>query len=217
MIRLTELRGGQAASPAGQWDQRSLDAHAVVQTARDLRAAFIADRLRRGSRALGRWSGLTDLFAALRRRARHRRTVQALTALDHRVLNDIGINPAEIDATVALACAEKPSAGNSVWHGLAAWARRETRRRRTIRELSAMPDAILADIGLSRSEIPAVAAALVEARHREGGGDSVPAIAGIPATAATMAPAALQILAFMEARRSPRRAANENRDRPTAA
>src|SRR3546814_6758014 len=40
---------------------------------------------------------------------------------------------------------------------------RERRRRQTIRELSAIPDALLSDVGIARAEIPAVAAALVDA------------------------------------------------------
>lgn len=216
MIRLTELAGGTAGSPAAGWDQRSVDVFSIVQTARTLRAEFIADHLHRGYSAFGRgfsafgrWSGVSGLVAALRRRAQRRRTLHALTALDTRALNDIGIDRAEIAATAALSCDAAPAGGGSAWHGLAAWAGREMRRRRTLRELSAMSDELLSDIGIARSEIPAIAAALVAEQSLEAPtGNASAALHEVPVTA--------QVLAFVEVRRGARPAANRNLDRPAA-
>lgn len=209
MIRLSELAGHAAGGETVWWDQRSPDVQSVIQSARTLRAAYIADFLYSGITAFGRWSGLSTLHAALRHRRQCRRTLNALAALDNRLLNDIGIDRAEIAATAALSCGKPAESSGSVWPGLAAWARRELRRRRTLRELSAMSDEMLADIGITRSEIPAVVAALFVEHKRQGSGsESVNVTTDIPVTA--------EILAFMEVRRGSQQAANRNLDRPAA-
>ncbi|MEQ8354900.1 MAG: DUF1127 domain-containing protein [Kiloniellaceae bacterium] len=216
MTRLTDLRGIQTDGAAVRWDQRSLDVVSVIQTARTLRADYIADRLRRGLAFFGRRSGLTDLYAALRRRNHRRRTLRQLTALDDRLLSDIGVNRADIEATAAFCCdKESPAAGASIWHGLFARAGREMRRRKTIRELSAMSDSLLADIGIERAQIPTVAAALVDETNLRP--DSGPAKPTAEAQAMAQVPVAARVLAFTEMRRNLRRAVNENHSRSTAA
>jgi len=216
MIRLTDLHGDHAGSAAVRWDQRSVDVLSVVQTARTLRAEFIADHLHSGLETFGRWSGLSALFAALRRRFQHRRTLKALGQLDDRLLSDIGISRAEIAAAAALCCKEEAVAKPSAWNKLAGWLRREAARRRTVSELSAMSDEMLADIGIDRGDIPAVAAALaadqaVVARDENAAAETE-APAGAPVTA--------QVLAFIEVRRSAQQAAgdaaNRNVNRPAA-
>ncbi|GAB4354438.1 MAG: hypothetical protein Kow00114_04240 [Kiloniellaceae bacterium] len=141
--------------------------------------------------------------------------MKALGQLDDRLLSDIGISRAEIAATAAFCCQEEARKGRSVWSALAGWLRREAARRRTLRELSAMSDAMLADIGIARAEIPAVAAAVaaaqpVAARSEEAAAAGAPA--GTPVTA--------QVLAFIEVRRSAQQAAgeaaNQNVNRPAA-
>ena len=213
MIRLSEIPGETAGSAAVGWDQRSVDVLSVVQTARTLRADFIADHLRRATQSFSRLSGFADLFAAVKRRHVRRRTLKALEQLDDRLLGDIGISRAEIQATAADCCGKDAAASPSVWRRLADWAGRETRRRRTLRELSAMSDELLADIGTSRGEIPAVAAALSLGQPQQAAsGASVEATAEIPVTA--------QVLAFVQLRRSLQQAANEpgnqNIHRPAA-
>lgn len=214
MIRLTELPGGSAGSTAVRWDQRSVDVLSVVQTARTLRAQFIADHLHSGLTAFGRWSGLSALFASLRRRFQRRRTLKALGQLDDRLLSDIGISRAEIAATAVICCQEEARKGRSVWTALADWLRREAARRRTVRELSAMSDEMLADIGIARAEIAAVAAAVAADQPVTARGDET-AAAEVPAGA----PVA-QVLAFIEVRRSAQQAAgeaaNQNVNRPAA-
>lgn len=209
MIRLTELSAASAGSTAARWDQRSVDVLSVVQTARTLRAEFIADHTRRGLEAFGRWSGLSAVFSALRRRLRHRRTLTALGRLDDRLLNDIGVSRAEIEATAAFCCEAQPPRGESVWQQLGAWLGREHRRRRTIRELSAMSDEMLADVGISRADIPAVAAALF---------DEPPAAmpASAPAESGADVPVTAQVLSFIQVRRSLQQSAQQNAERPAA-
>ncbi|GAB4391187.1 MAG: hypothetical protein Tsb0032_01960 [Kiloniellaceae bacterium] len=221
MIRLTEISGEMAGSTAVRWDQRSVDVLSVVQTARTLRADFIADHLHRGTQSLGalaRWSGLADLFAALKRRHERRRTLKALTQLDDRLLADIGISRAAIEATADDCCGKEAVGGTSVWTRLTARLRGEVRRRRTIRELSAMSDELLADIGISRAEIPAVAAALMDEQPQrpETGESQILAANGVVADMPIGAQVSAEILAFVELRRSAQRAANQNLDRPAA-
>ncbi|WP_193367684.1 DUF1127 domain-containing protein [Pelagibius marinus] len=212
MIRLSEFPGNPAGSGAVRWDQRSVDALSVIQTARTLRAEYIADHLHSAAESFGRWTGLSALVAAWRRRRQSRRTLKALTALDDHVLSDIGVNRAEIAATAALSCDKSPRGENSVWHGLGAWAEREVHRRRTLRELSRLSDEMLADIGISRAEIPAVVADLFAGRTRTAAGETIDISTDIPVTA----PVPAQVLAFVEVRRSLQRAANQNLDRPAA-
>jgi len=216
MIRLTDLHGDRAGSAAVRWDQRSVDVLSVVQTARTLRAQFIADHLHSALTAFGRWSGLSALFAGLRRRFQHRRTLKALGQLDDRLLSDIGISRAEIAAAAALCCKEEAVAKPSVWSKLAGWLHREAARRRTVNELSAMSDEMLADIGIARAEIRAVAAAVAAeqpvATHDEAAEMGAEAPADLPVTA--------QVLAFIEVRRSAQQAAGDaahrNVNRPAA-
>lgn len=212
MIRLSDFPGNPAGSGAVRWDQRSVDVLSVIHTARTLRAEYIADHLHSAAKAIGRWTGLSALFAAWRHRRQRRRTLKALTALDDRVLNDIGVDRAEIAATAALSCDQTPRSSNSVWHGLSAWAGREVNRRRTLRELSALTDEMLADIGISRAEIPAVVADLFAGQTQGAAGETVDITADIPVTA----PVPAQVMAFMEVRRSLQRAANQNLNRPAA-
>lgn len=215
MTRLTDLHGALAGSTEVRWDPRSADVDSVVLTARTLRSEFIADHLHSGFTGIARWTGLAALFVGLRRRLERRRTLRQLARLDDRMLSDIGVQRADIEATAAM-CTKTPAADtalwrDSVWYKTFAWLGRERRRRQTIRELSAMSDEILADVGIERAEIPAVAAALtVGTQDAAPGGAPIGAVTDIPVTTAP-------VLAFMAVRRSVQRAANQNRSRPTAA
>jgi len=219
MTRLTELRGVLAGSASNgatvRWDRLTLDVHSVIETARDRRAEFIAGNLAGGLKSLSAWLGLTGLVTSLRRYAHRRRTLHQLSALDDRMLNDIGVNRAEIEATAALSCETAAAEDNTLWRGLAAWAGRELRRRRTLRQLSAMPDELLADIGIERSEIPAIAEALAD-KSTEATSESKGAV---PAAAAPQRGEALvaEVLAFTQVRRSVRRAMNQDHSRSSAA
>lgn len=156
--------------------------------------------------AIGRLSGLRTLAGSLRRRLQHRRTLKALTQLDDRLLRDIGVSRADIEATAAFCCDATVEETPSVWQRLGVWLGRERRRRRTVRELSAMTDEILTDIGIERAEIPAVAAALVSDRPAADATGELPA----------PAPQSAEVFAFIEARRRVQRIANCNVSRPAA-
>ena len=210
MIRLTELSGAIAGGPSVRWDQRSVDVLSVVQTARTLRAEFIADHTHRGLKAFASLSGLSGLVAALRCRRQQRRTLKALGELDDRMLSDIGVNRADIEATAAFCCETKTDAAPSLWQRLGAWVKRERARRHTVRELSAISDTMLADIGISRGDIPAVAAALA-------GEQPVRAMEGEPVEGTDEIAVPAQILAVVQFRRGTQQAANQNRaNRPAA-
>jgi uncharacterized protein YjiS (DUF1127 family) len=209
MIRLTELATSPAGTTAERWGQRSLDVNSVIVSARTLRAEFIADHLHRTVKGFGRWSGLTAVTAGLRRRLQERRTLKALASLDDRLLSDIGLSRAEIAATAALCCDAEKESTVSVWQKLGHWLSRERARRRTVRELSAIPDSLLADVGISRADIPAIAAALVTDQP-------VAASTDTPAAEGNAVPVSAQVLAFIEVRRSVQRAANQNVVRPAA-
>lgn len=208
MIRLPDFSG---AASAAERDLPSFDVNAAIQTARSLRSQYIADRLGAAFTAFARWSGLSALFGALRRRLQHRRTLTALTQLDDRLLRDIGVSRAEIEVTAAFCCQGQPEETPSVWQRLGAWIARERRRRATVRELSAMSDELLADVGIERAEIPAVADALVD-------GQPIAPVAGEPVTAtAPDLPVTAQVLAFVAVRSAVQREANQTHaDRPAA-
>lgn len=206
MTRLPDLTGARRAA---ERDLLSFDIPSAMQTARNFRSQFIANRLGAALAAFARWSGLKALVAALRRRLHQRRTLKALSQLDDRLLRDIGVSRADIEATAAFCCQAQPEEP-SVWQRIGAWIARERRRRATVRELSAMPDELLADIGIERAEIPAVADALVS-------GKPVETVAGGPATApAPELPVTAQVFAFIAVRNSVQREAQSHVDRPAA-
>ncbi|MPZ11722.1 MAG: DUF1127 domain-containing protein [Kiloniellaceae bacterium] len=92
---------------------------------------------------------------------------------------------------------------------MGAWLGREHRRRQTIRELSAMSDEMLADVGIARADIPAVAAALF---------DEPPAAmpASAPVESGVDVPVTAQVLSFIQVRRSLQQSAQQNAERPAA-
>jgi len=213
MTRLTDLHLALAGKTAERWDPRSVDVVNAVQKARTLRAEFIADHLRRAVSSFARWSGLAALSAALRRHLHRRRTLGALARLDDHMLSDIGVIRADIEATAERCSNAQSATGNSVWIGLADWARREVHRRRTVSQLSAMSDETLADVGIARAEIPAIAAALAGDRQEVTMDAASAATTGV----ATDIPVTAQVLAFMQVRRSLQRSVSVNGRRRNAA
>ena len=89
----------------------------------------------------------------LRRAAQIRRTTASLRQLDNRLLSDIGLKREDIGyLAVQTSQAPIPAAERRVPGAL----RRRIRRWRTQRELEALTDQVLSDIGVRRSEIPAL-------------------------------------------------------------
>jgi len=109
-------------------------------------------------------SALGALFGAIRRPLRHASIVRELTRLDDRMLSDIGVRRWDIDTVAeAAAAAEGPSIGGALVGVAVALGEAVSRwqdRRTAVRELAELDDRMLSDIGISRSEIPAVVAGL---------------------------------------------------------
>jgi uncharacterized protein YjiS (DUF1127 family) len=109
---------------------------------------------------ISRPAGYPSLADVLLRPFKRAQIVRELQALDERMLRDIGVTKADID-TVA-----SKSVGGDEWvvvslakllgRKLAAW----SSRRDAYRRLMALDDRMLADIGLNRTEIPAVVKAM---------------------------------------------------------
>ncbi len=102
---------------------------------------------------------LSALVQPIARAVRRRRTVRMLRQLDAHLLDDIGIERYEIDAVAAKAAkAAKPvvAAGSARRVGVELFAalRKGWQRQAAIRSLQALPDWVLADIGIERGRIP---------------------------------------------------------------
>lgn len=103
------------------------------------------------------------LFAGVRRMLRRRAVYRELMGLDERLLADIGLTRAEVAAVAHRAAdeaepRERPSGFSPVRFASAvtAWFAEMVRRRTATAELMALDDRLLADIGLTRGQIPAV-------------------------------------------------------------
>lgn len=186
MTRLNDLHDAAQSGAGVRWDPQSVDVLNAVQTARSLRAHFIADHLSRGLPALARWLGLTALFSALGRAIQRRRTLNELSRLSDGLLSDIGLDRSQIVATATQATAPKVS-HRSIWHVLAEWTVNEYHRQKTIRALSAISDRMLQDIGIERADIRRIAEDLTNGQKSE----YRPAVAKTAAPAAVDAPASV--------------------------
>jgi uncharacterized protein YjiS (DUF1127 family) len=115
---------------------------------------------------------LRDLAAAILRPLRQRAISDRLERLDDRLLEDIGIQRFQIDAVAeTVSSRQAPGVGVALGHlstalvkSVAAWSERRT----AYRELSALDDRMLSDIGITRADIPAVIAGMTAARHVDG-------------------------------------------------
>jgi uncharacterized protein YjiS (DUF1127 family) len=116
------------------------------------------------------------LFEAIRRPFRHASIVRELARLDDRMLADIGVQRWDIDTVAEAATAvEAPSIGTALGRVIVALGKavgRWQEHRTAVRELAALDDRMLSDIGISRSEIPAVVAGGARAAAAASAGDS---------------------------------------------
>jgi uncharacterized protein YjiS (DUF1127 family) len=115
---------------------------------------------------------LRALAAAILRPVRRRAIVDRLEGLEDRMLQDIGVERYEIaEIAESVTSRQAPSVGVALENllavsggSLAAW----TERRAAYRELSALDDRMLRDIGITRADIPAVIAGMTAAGHVDG-------------------------------------------------
>lgn len=156
---------------------RSTDVQALVNEGRRLRAVTLSSMARRAVQSIGRSeprTGFRRAIVALAHsapvRAWHRRhTIAELQKLSDRMLADIGLSRSQI-VEVATRLTADPATGaqhqaKPASDSLFARLRRVQHRRQAIRELEQLPDRILADIGISRGQIPATVDKILEKRH----------------------------------------------------
>ncbi len=217
MTRLNELQNPALSGAPVRWDPSSVDVLSAVENAHRMRDRYVAAVLSRGFKIFARLSGLTALFAALAREIQRRHTQHELSHLSERELRDVGLERSQINAIAAEATASKAS-HRSVWHMLANWIRREAQRRRTVSELSAMPDHMLLDIGVERADIGRVAAALAD-RETVDSRATKPSVkeTSSPRTAAALAVMNIRAGVTAESNDNQPAAANQNRSHPSAA
>jgi uncharacterized protein YjiS (DUF1127 family) len=116
-------------------------------------------------------SALRALAAAVLRPVRRRAIADRLERLDDRMLQDIGVQRFEIGTIADAATAHQgPTVGEAfgnlvgtVAGKLLAWNDRQV----ALRELNALDDRMLSDIGITRGDIPAVVAGMTAAGHAD--------------------------------------------------
>lgn len=113
---------------------------------------FGGTRTRISAFAAARHFVSTGLVRPLRLRIERRRAMQALSDLDDRLLRDVGVSRGDIPEVVAQ---EPRSTGGlgAAWRDALALYRLARVRHHMIRDLEALPDWILNDIGVPRWEI----------------------------------------------------------------
>jgi uncharacterized protein YjiS (DUF1127 family) len=125
----------------------------LVQEARRLQAQFLRQSVVSLSGKFADLTGLNLLISKIRRANSRRKTLSALSALSDRNLADIGLHRSGIEAKAIETSETQVPAVNGLWNRIARRAREERDRRRTVRDLLAMEDRLLADIGFERSQV----------------------------------------------------------------
>ena len=170
MTRLTEQEIAQIQRAPRNIERERTDTHQLLVTARDLRAEVLGRFLRNGLRALAEATGIAALAGRLGQWIKQGRTrgraIDELRRMDDRLLLDIGLDSGMVvkfaDELVA-----RGDVGPARRPGLFGRFRAWLKRSATIRELSALDDHVLADIGLRREQIPAEVERLFRAEQNE--------------------------------------------------
>ncbi|MEX2631514.1 MAG: DUF1127 domain-containing protein [Tistlia sp.] len=145
MTRLIDLEG-----------QRRIDAallpfespERLMMRARREQARYMGELTRMTVSAVTRVTGLAALSDSLRRHTVYRRTVDELSQLDDAVLADIGMTRSEIRRRALECSRDAVPARQRWWNRAAAWLATVRDEQRTVRELSALDERMLRDIGI---------------------------------------------------------------------
>lgn len=125
----------------------------LVQEARRLQAQFLGRSLVKAGGKIADLTGLNLIVNKIRRANSRRATLSALSALNDRNLADIGLHRSGIDAKAIEISREQVPAESCLWGRVARRWEIERDRQRTVRDLLAMDDRLLSDIGFERSQV----------------------------------------------------------------
>jgi uncharacterized protein YjiS (DUF1127 family) len=191
----------------------TIDYQDVLAEAERLKAEMLARLLGQAAHWVARTTGLAvlgrslsrNLFMPLRRATLRRRTVIGLQQLDNRLLSDIGLKREEIGylaTQLSQASVPSPVAERRVPGAL----KSRIRRWRTRRELEALGDDVLSDIGVRRSEIPTLVKQL---QGQNDGPAAGAAIESAPSAGARFSAVMRDILGVLDSQIRRRRARRE--------
>lgn len=144
MTRLIDIEGQRRVDAAFALE----NPERLVMRARRAQAHAMADLSRRSATAIGRATGLAAVADGFRRHTVYRRTVHELSQLDDAVLADIGLTRWEIRRRALECSAEAVPVRRRWWNRVGAWFGRVRDEQRTVRELSALDERMLRDIGI---------------------------------------------------------------------
>lgn len=173
MSRLTEKEIDLIRAARHESEPETVSAAHVVQKAQRLQSETLAELLTRAAAAVAKWTGLAALASAidnavlreLRGTLRRRAAVSELKRLDNHLLQDIGLERGNVEAYIEGLSTDEIEPVRSTpasTGGLRHW----WQRRQAIRELDALDDRQLEDIGLVRSAIPAAVDRAMEKKAR---------------------------------------------------
>ncbi|SME97569.1 Uncharacterized conserved protein YjiS, DUF1127 family [Tistlia consotensis] len=161
MTRLIDLESQRRIDAALSLD--NIDR--LIMRARREQSKHMALLTRKAAAAVANATGLAALADAMRRHTVYRRTVDELSQLDDAVLADIGLTRSEIRRR-ALECSKECVPARETWLSrLGAWYGRVRDEHRTVRELSALDERMLRDIGIEPGSIRGAAEGMTSPSH----------------------------------------------------
>lgn len=125
----------------------------LVQKARRMQAQYMRRTLIAGGSKFTDLTGLNLLIARARRGYSRRATLSALAKLSDRNLADIGLHRSSIEAKAIETAREQVPAVDGLWTRVVRRWNVERDRQRTVRDLLALDDRLLSDIGFERSQV----------------------------------------------------------------